>query len=207
MRILIACEMSGIVRREFKKAGHSVLSVDLQPSEDNSPDHIVGDVRAYLTDEWDLIVAFPPCTYLSKAGLHWNHRRPERWTKTWAAVDFVKQIYDAPVPFVAIENPPGFLNSHWMKPNQTIQPFQFGDEKRKPISLWLRGLPPLFPTNIVGQGEFYIGGDGQRIAKWSSCPGKWSKAKKRRHRSRFFPGVAAAMANQWSRLYSQTVLF
>lgn len=204
MKILVACEFSGIVRDAFAALGHDATSCDLLPTE-RPGQHIQGDVVEVLEDGWDLMVAHPPCTYLAGMGIWWNAKRPERWPLTYAARDFVQSIWAAPIPRVALENPIGYLNRNWMKPTQIIQPWQHGHEANKPTCLWLRGLPPLQTTKIVGKGEFYTKANGHRMSKWSHWCSGTRKAERAKIASRTFPGVAAAMADQWGAANLQSV--
>lgn len=196
-RVLVACEFSGAVRRAFAAKGHDAWSCDLEPAEDGDPKHYQGDVRDMLGKGWDLMVAHPPCTYLAGMGIWWNKKRPERWPLTYAAKDFVAELWAAPVPLIALENPIGYLNRNWQKPTQIIHPWQFGHEASKPGCLWLKGLPKLVPTNIVGKGEFYVKANGTRMSKWSHITSGTDKAKRAKIAARTFPGIAEAMANQW----------
>ena len=160
------------------------MSCDLLPTDVPGP-HYCGDVRDVLGDGWDLMVAFPPCTYLAVSGIHWNTRRPERAALTDAAADFVRLLMDAPIPRVAIENPVGVLSTRIRPPDQIIQPWQFGHPESKATCLWLRGLPALRPTNIVAGRE-------QRVWRLPPSPDRW------KIRSTTYTGIAAAMAAQWS---------
>ena len=198
MRVLIACEYSGAVRDAFRARGHDAMSCDLLPTDVPGP-HYQGDVRDVLGDGWDLMVAHPPCTYLCGMGVWWNHKRPERWAQTYAARDFVDLLWKAPIPRIAIENPVGWLNKNWQKPAQIINPWQFGHEANKPTCLWLKNLPVLEPTKVVGKGEFYVKANGQRMSKWShkesgTRDARWKIA------AATFPGIATAMADQWGAL-------
>ena len=196
MRVLVACEFSGAVRDAFRALGHDAWSCDLLPTETPGP-HIQGNVLNALKEGWDLMVAHPPCTYLASMGIWWNKKRPERWPLTYAARDFVQALWDAPIPKVAVENPIGFLNRNWRKPDQIIHPWQHGHEASKPTCLWLRGLPPIMPTAIVGKGEFYVKANGARMAKWSHITSGTRKEERARIASRTFSGIARAMAEQW----------
>lgn len=196
MKVLVACEFSGTVRDAFTKRGHDATSCDIVPSE-TPGEHHQGDVREILSGPWDLIVAHPPCTYLASMGIWWNAKRPERWPLTYAAREFVETIWWADCERVAIENPIGYLNRNWRKPDQIIQPWQFGHEANKPTCLWLRGLLPLVPTGIVGKGEFYTKANGTRMSKWSHITSGTDKAKRARIASKTFQGIADAMASQW----------
>lgn len=182
MKVLVACEFSGIVRDAFIAAGHDAVSCDLLPSERPGP-HIQGDVLPRLADGWDLMIAHPPCTYLAASGARWWASRV--WEQD-AAVGFVCQLLAAPIPRIALENPVGALTRRVRKPNQIIQPWQFGHGETKATCLWLRGLPPLVPTDIVE-------GRSERIHRMPESKDR------SRNRSRTFPGIAAAMAAQWGR--------
>jgi hypothetical protein len=196
VRVLIACEFSGTVRDAFRARGHDAMSCDLLPTEAPGP-HYQGDVRDLLTPgRWDLMIAHPPCTYLCGMGIWWNHKRPERWAQTYQATEFVRLLWDAPIALIAIENPVGWLNSHWEKPAQIIHPWQFGHEASKPTCLWLKNLPPLAPTVLVGKGEFYTKANGHRMSKWSHIT-SGTRADRWRIAAATFPGIAAAMADQW----------
>jgi site-specific DNA-cytosine methylase len=194
VRVLVACEFSGTVRDAFRALGHDAVSCDLLPSEKPGP-HVCGDVRDVLYDGWDLMVAHPPCTYLSRAGARW-WRDPERMRKAGEAYAFVRELYDAPIGRVAIENPIGLMNRMWRYPDQTIQPWQFGDPYTKATCLWLRGLPQLTATHARGEPQAWVRsntGHGRRKGQRSQ-PGI---AKNAKDAARTFPGIAAAMAAQW----------
>jgi hypothetical protein len=198
MKVLIACEYSGVVRDAFLARGHDAMSCDLLPTDVPGP-HYQGDVRDVLDNGWDLMVAHPPCTYLCSMGIWWNHKRPERWENTYASADFVKLLWDSNIPRVAIENPVGWLNRNWRKPSQIINPWMFGHEANKPTCLWLRGLETLTPTKLVGKGEFYVKANGHRMSKWSHITSGTNK-NRWKIAATTFPGIAAAMAQQWGAL-------
>lgn len=180
MRVLVACEFSGTVRDAFRALGHDAMSCDLLPSERPGP-HYQGDVRDVLGAGWDLMVAHPPCTHLAVSGARWfAAKRCEQEE----ALAFVRLLLDAPIPRIALENPVSVISSRIRKPDQTIQPWQFGHGETKATCLWLTGLPPLVPTDIVEGRE-------ARVWKMGPSPERW------RERSRTFPGIAAAMAAQW----------
>lgn len=181
MRVLVACEFSGIVRDAFAARGHEAMSCDILPSE-RPGWHYEGDVRDVLDDGWDLMVAHPPCTYLAVSGARWFKDRPQQQAD---ALAFVRLLLDAPIPRIALENPISVISSAIRKPDQIIQPWQFGHGETKATCLWLKGLPPLVPTNIVPERE-------PRVHRMAPGPDRW------RERSRSFPGIAAAMADQWS---------
>lgn len=192
MRVLVACEFSGAVRDAFAALGHEAWSCDLLPTEVPGP-HIQGDVQGVLSDGWDLMIAHPPCTYLASSGLHWNTRLPERQALTEDAIRFVRQLADAPIPRIAIENPIGCLSTKWRKPDQIIQPWMFGHDASKATCLWLKGLPLLDPTDVLPGGR-----QARRANQTASgqnklppSPDRWKK------RSLTYPGIAQAMASQW----------
>ena len=185
MRVLVACEYSGAVRRAFRARGHDAVSCDLLPAEDGSPHHVVGDALALLNSQrWDMLIAFPPCTYLCSSGLHWNRRVPGRADKTLAALGFVRALMDAPVERICLENPVGRISTAIRKPDQYIQPWEHGHGETKKTGLWLKGLPLLVPTDIVS-------GRASRVWKMGQTKNRWKE------RSRTYPGIARAMADQW----------
>jgi hypothetical protein len=147
MRVLVACEYSGTVRDAFIAKGHDAISCDLLPTDKPGPHH-QGDIRDILYDGWDLMIAHPPCTYLAVSGLHWNKRDPSRAAKTEEALDFVRLLLDAPIPRIALENPISCISSRIRKPDQIIQPWQFGHDASKKTCLWLKDLPKLKHTMI-----------------------------------------------------------
>lgn len=192
MKILVACEMSGIVRDEFIAAGHDAWSCDIIDSERPGP-HIKGDVSLILEDGWDMMIAFPPCTYLCSSGLHWNKRRPHRALLTFMAQEFFLSLFYAQIPRIAIENPIGCMSTQFRKPDQIIQPWQFGHPESKSTCLWLKGLPKLTPTNVLEKPS---------CGYWSNqTPSRQNKlgpsAKRATERSRTYLGIAKAMADQW----------
>jgi len=205
MRVLVACEYSGRVRDAFIRGGHDAMSCDLVPTDVPGP-HYEGDVMDIITDNWDLLIAFPPCTYLTLTGNKWfkpefADRFPERHQQRKDAIDFFMQIANMPIPRIAIENPIGIMSSHYRKPDQIIQPWQFGFPTTKATCLWLKGLPLLKPTNIVEKGEVVISKSGNRMSKWyyetSKLPLK--NGARAKARSVTFQGVADAMADQWGK--------
>jgi len=183
VRILAACEYSGAVRRAFAALGHDAWSCDLLPAEDDSGNHFQGDVLGILSGGWDLMIAFPPCTHLCVSGARWfKDKRDEQVV----ALRFVRLLMDAPIPRIAIENPIGVISSNIRKPDQIIQPWQFGHGETKATCLWLKGLPPLVPTDIVEGRE-------ARVHRMPPGPDRWKE------RSRTFSGIASAMAMQWGK--------
>lgn len=195
-KVLIACEFSATVRDSFIKEGHDAVSCDLIDTDIPGP-HIKGDVRDVLGDGWDAMIAFPPCTFLCKMGIWWNHKRPERWEHTEEAIEFVQCLMDAPINRIAIENPVGILSRRIRKPEQTVQPFHHGDEATKLTCLWLKNLPLLEKTNVVGEGKFYVKKNGARAAAWSHTTSGTRKELRKKIASKTFPGIATAMAEQW----------
>tara|TARA_R110000868_G_scaffold126405_1_gene333463 strand:+ start:304 stop:882 length:579 start_codon:yes stop_codon:yes gene_type:complete len=186
MRILVACEFSGVVRRAFSERGHIVTSCDLLPAEDGSPYHYRGDVFDCIREQspFDLMVAHPPCTALCVSGARWFKNKQEEQT---AALEFVQRFMDAPIPRIAIENPIGVISTRIRKPDQIIQPWMFGHGETKATCLWLKGLPKLTPTDVVD-------GRDARIHRMPPGPDRWKE------RSRTFTGIAEAMADQWGKL-------
>lgn len=182
-RVLVACEFSGVVRDAFRERGIDAWSCDLLPSERPGP-HLQGDVRSFLTWSWDLMIAHPPCTYLASSGARWNVRRPFMVN---AALHFVRELADAPIPMIAIENPIGRLSTLWRRPDQIIQPWMFGHGETKATCLWLKNLPRLLPTDVVL-------GRLARVHREPPSPDRW------KNRSRTLSGIAGAMAEQWSGL-------
>ncbi len=196
MKILIACEYSGKVREAFRKLGHDAWSCDLLPADDASPYHIQGDVLEVLDQGWDLMVAFPPCTYLCSSGLHWNKRRPGRAEKTEDALAFVQALMDAPIPRIAIENPVGCISTRIRKPSQYVQPHQFGDDASKKTGLWLKGLPLLKPTGHVPPR--IVDGKKRWANQTDSGQNRLGPSEDRwKVRSQTYQGIADAMAKQW----------
>jgi hypothetical protein len=194
LRILVACEFSGVVRDAFAALGHDAWSCDLLPSE-TPGNHYQGNVLDILIRNWDVMIAHPPCTYLSSSGLHWNKRRPERAQQTEDAISFVKQLWTAPIAHIAIENPIGCLSTRMEKPSQIIQPWQFGHAESKSTCLWLKGLPLLKPTNILPKPA-----SGHWNNQTPSGQNKLGPSKDRwKLRSVTYFGIAAGMADQWTK--------
>jgi hypothetical protein len=197
MRVLVACEYSGTVRDAFRRAGHDAMSCDLLPTEAPGP-HYQGDVRDVLDDGWDLMVAHPPCTYLSVSGMHWTTRGLRDPQLTEDALTFVRLLLEAPVPRIALENPVSIISSRIRKPDQIVQPWMFGHDASKKTCLWLKGLPVLTPTAIVAPRIV----NGRKI--WGNqTPSGQNKlgpsADRWKIRSATYQGIADAMADQWGR--------
>ena len=190
MRVLVACEYSGRVREAFRKRGHDAWSCDLLPSDDNSPHHIQGDALEVLADYWDLLIAHPPCTYLAVSGLHWNKRVEGRAAKTEDALQFVRLLLDAPVDRIALENPVSCISTRIRKPDQIIQPWQFGHDASKKTCLWLKNLEPLKPTEVIIKDR-YANQTASGQNKLPPSKDRWKL------RSTTYQGIANAMAEQW----------
>jgi hypothetical protein len=189
MRVLVACEESGTVRDAFRKKGHEAYSCDLLPSEIPSPYHIQDDVLKHLDENWDMMIAHPPCTFLCNSGVSWLHRDDSRWDKLKDGWQFFLNLLNAPVPRICVENPipHKYAREHIGKYTQIIQPWQFGHGETKATCLWLKNLPKLEPTNIVGGRE-------QRLHRLP--PSK----DRSRLRSKTFQGIADAMSKQWGNI-------
>lgn len=181
MKVLIACEYSGIVRDAFIKMGHDAVSCDLLPTEKPGP-HYQGDVFDIIDESWDLMIAHPPCTHLAVSGARWFK---EKESEQKEALDFVQKLMAATIPRIAIENPVSVISTRIRKPDQIIQPWQYGHGETKATCLWLKNLPELKPTEIVE-------GRQARVHLEPPGPDRW------KNRSRTYPGIASAMAEQWS---------
>lgn len=206
MKVLIACEYSGVSRRAFAVLGHDVWSADFEPAEDGAKNHYQGDCFDLIESQhFDLLISHPPCTYLSVSGLHWNKRgvmvdgRP-RHEHTEDALQFVRRLMAAPIKHIAIENPVSCISTRIRKPDQIIQPWQFGEDASKATCLWLKNLPKLTPTKII-EGREVIH-NGKTVRRWANqtdsgqnrlppSDDRWKE------RSRTYPGIAAAWADQW----------
>ena len=192
MRALIGCETSGVVRRAFRALGWDAWSCDLLPADDGSEFHIQADLLTVIGDGWDFGGFHPPCTYLSASGLHWNRRRPERAAMTESALGFVRALMAAPFPHY-LENPIGCISTRIRKPDQIIQPWQFGEDASKATCLWLHRLPVLLPTT-PGNGDRLTRRGNQTPSgqnRLGPSPDRWKL------RSQTYPGIADAMARQW----------
>lgn len=194
MKVLILCEYSGRVRDAFIKRGHQAISVDLLQTESDGP-HWQGDALYYLAtiapeELFDLMIAFPPCTYVASSGLHWNHRIPGRAEKTEEALRFIQAILNTKIPKIGLENPVGCISTRIRKPDQIIQPWQFGHDASKRTCLWLKNLPLLMPTKIIQKRRYA----NQMHNGQSNLPQSAGRAKRR---SLTYQGIADAMAGQW----------
>ncbi len=203
MKVLIACEFSGIVRDAFIARGHDAMSCDLLPTERPGPHH-QGDVRDVLGNGWDLMIAHPPCTHLASSGAR-SFAAKRLDGRQQQGIDFFMAMIHAPIPQRAIENPVGIMSRHYHKPDQIIQPWQFGHAETKTTCLWLFGLLPLKPTQIVEpdymrrpDGTILLDKKGKRYSRIHFMSGWLGKGKDRwKERSRTYTGIAAAMADQW----------
>ena len=195
MRVLVACEFSGVVRDAFIKAGHTALSCDLMPTDKPGP-HYQGDVLDIIGGGWDLMIAHPPCTHLAVSGArHFAKKRADG--RQQQGIDFFMALARADIPRYAIENPIGIMSNIWRKPDQIIQPWEYGHSVTKSTCLWLRGLPALTPTNIVDKGATWTAKSGKRMSHWyydSSC---LQPKEREKMRNTTFQGIADAMAQQW----------
>lgn len=184
MKILIACEYSGVVRSAFAARGHTAVSCDLLPSDNKQGWHVMGDVLTLLNQDWDLMICHPPCTHLAVSGArHFEAKRASGVQQE--ALEFVRALLSAPIPRIALENPVSIISSKIRKPDQVIQPWQYGHGETKATCLWLKGLPKLVPTDIVNGRE-------ARVHRLPPSPDRWKL------RSTTYVGIALAMADQWS---------
>lgn len=196
MRILVACEYSGRVREAFRSLGHDAWSCDILPSDDQSKNHIISDVLPLLGNGWDMMIAFPPCTYLCSSGLHWNNRVKGRSQKTEEALEFVRELMKAPIEKIAIENPVGRIGTAIRKADQSIHPYMFGDDASKRTCLWLKGLGKLRPTKFVDPRM--VNGKPRWGNQTDSGQNRLPPSHNRwKERSKTYQGIAQAMADQW----------
>ena len=212
MKVLVACEYSGIVRDAFINKGHEAVSCDLLPSESDLGEHYQGDVTDIIDDGWDMMIAHPPCTYLSVSGARWYYHpedkhlpyeqrrphpmHPNRRKYQQEALDFVQLLLDAPIDKIAVENPISVISSRIKKPTQIIQPYEYGHPTSKSTCLWLKNLEPLQPTNIVEPIWINVS-KGKRMSKFHYDTYTLPKEERGKIRSATFPGIAQAMAEQW----------
>lgn len=204
MKILVACEESQAVTIELRKLGHEAYSCDLEPCSGNHPEwHLQQDVVPLLEQHWDMILAFPPCTYLTVTGNSWfniekyGDKAIKRHEDRKDAINFFMLFANANCEKIAIENPIGVMSTNYRKPDQIIQPYMFGDAERKSTCLWLKGLPKLEPTNIV-EPELYTYKDGRTDGLWHIKTIGLPPKERAMMRSKTFPGIAKAMAVQWA---------
>lgn len=212
MKILVACEESQAITKELRNLGHEAYSCDLLPCSGGHPEwHIQGDaIKEAYSGKWDMMIAHPPCTYLAVSGNRWLYNKDgskneDRWKNRNEALDFVQLLMDAPIGKIAIENPVSVISSEIRKPDQIVQPWMFGDEASKKTCFWLKGLPKLEATDIVGKGEFFEWidkkGKKKRQAQWYMDALSRAKTPEERRtlRSKTFMGMARAIATQWTR--------
>ncbi len=214
MKILIACEESQRVCQAFRDKGHEAYSCDILPCSGGHPEwHIQGDVLEQLDKGWDMMIAHPPCTYLTVTGNSWFYnpadkhlpmsersphpKFPNRRKDQKEAIEFFKKLYNSDIPKIAVENQVGVMSTLFKKPSQIIQPYQFGDSFSKKTCLWLKGLPLLTSTKIVSSGEWITYKSGKRCAKWFADAAKYPPEERTKIRNKTFPGIAKAMATQW----------
>ena len=202
LKVLVACEYSGRVRDAFIARGHTAMSCDLLPTDVAGP-HYQGDVFDIINDGWDLMIAHPPCTYLSVSGMHWTTRGLRDPQLTEDALDFVQRLMDAPIAKIAIENPISVISSRIRKPDQIISPYQFGHDASKKTCLWLKDLPLLTPTQMV-EPRIVITPSGKPAKRWGNQCDNYGQDKlppsadRWKLRSATYQGIAGAMAAQWS---------
>lgn len=207
MKILIACEYSGTVRDAFIKRGHQAISCDLLPTDVPGP-HYQGSVFDLIDDnnnnDWDMMIAHPPCTYLTVTGNKWMkpefaHRFPDRHKQRDEALEFFKRLFECNIPCICLENPVGVVSTMYRKPTQYVQPWQFGDPHSKKTGLWLKNLPALVPTKIV-EPQFHIYKDGRKDPIWHMESMRLPPLERMKIRSKTFQGIADAMAEQWGNI-------
>lgn len=205
MRILVACEESQALTNRFRELGHEAFSCDILPCSGGHPEwHLQQDVVPLLKEKWDIIIAFPPCTYLTVTGNRWfnvekyGEKAIKRMQDREEAIKFFMMFANADCERIAIENPIGVMSTVWRKPDQIIQPCQFGDPYEKKTCLWLKGLPKLEPTNIVEPPKRTEFASGKSMPTWYADAWKLPKEERAKLRSKTFDGIANAMAVQWS---------
>jgi site-specific DNA-cytosine methylase len=206
-KILVACEESQAITIKLRDLGHEAFSCDILPCSGGHPEwHLQGDVFNYINNDWDLMIAHPPCTFLSVSGARHLYNKDkshniERYKNQAEALDFVQKLMDVPISRIAIENPVSVISTKIRKPDQIVQPWMFGDEATKTTCLWLKNLPRLIPTNIVGKGERTIFKSGKSHPKWYADALAIAKtpSERRNLRSKTFQGMAQAMADQWTK--------
>ncbi len=196
-RVLIACEKSQTVTIEMRKLGIEAFSCDIDPCMGGHPEwHIWRDVTNVLNEDWSMIIAFPPCTHLAASGAAWFKDKRVNG-KQQRGINFFMMFVRHKCKKIAIENPVGIMSSIWRTPNQIIQPYEFGDSYQKTTCLWLKGLPHLVPTKFVDKGERIVFSTGKSNPKWFFDALSLPSKKRSEIRSKTFPGIAKAMAEQW----------
>ncbi len=195
MRVLVACEFSGVVREAFAAKGHDAWSCDILPTE-LPGNHYQGDVMDIINNGWDMMIAHPPCTHLAVSGArHFEEKRKDG--RQQEGINFFMQMINAPINKIAVENPISIMSTVYKKPNQIIHPWQFGHEASKSTCLWLKGLPNLNPTYIVDKGKFVTFKSGKRMPKWYADAKSKPLKERLKIRNTTFQGIANAMAEQW----------
>jgi site-specific DNA-cytosine methylase len=204
MKILVACEESQAVTKEFRRLGHEAYSCDIEPCSGGYPEwHLQQDVTELLNQKWDMILAFPPCTYLTVTGNRWfnvqryGEKAIQRIKDRKEAIKFFMMFANADCEKVVIENPVGIMSTEWRKPDQIIQPYEFGDPYEKKTCLWIKGLPKLIPVNQVEPPPRTQFESGKSMPTWYAEAWKLPKEERAKLRSKTFPGIAQAMAKQW----------
>jgi len=202
--ILIACEESQIVTKEFRKLGFEAFSCDILPPSGGHPEwHLQQDVIPLLEKQWDMILAFPPCTHLAVSGAAWFEQK-RKDGRQQQGIDFFMRFVNCKCERMAIENPVGIMSTLWRKPDQYIQPYEYGNPFSKKTCLWLRGLPNLIPTKIVDKGEQIKYASGRSMPKWYADMYQLPTKERAKLRSKTFPGIAKAMAEQWGNYLKAT---
>ena len=197
MRVLVACEESQAVTIELRKLGHEAYSCDIEPCSGGHPEwHLQQDVLPLLKEKWDMIIAFPPCTHLAVSGAAWFKEKIADGRQQ-QGIDFFMEFANCDCKKVVIENPIGIMSTNWRKPNQIIQPYQFGEPFEKKTCLWLKGLNELIPTNIIDPPQRVKYESGKSMPKWYADAWKLPPKERARLRSKTFPSIAKAMAEQW----------
>jgi site-specific DNA-cytosine methylase len=195
MRVLVACEFSGTVRDAFIKAGHEAVSCDLEPTDKPGP-HYQGSVLNILDDGWDLMIAHPPCTHLAVSGArHFAKKIADG--RQQQGIDFFMALANSKIPRYAIENPIGIMSSKYRKPDQIVNPWEYGHSVTKATCLWLKNLPKLVPTNVVDKGNIWVAKSGKRMSQWYYDTSCLPPRERERERNKTFQGIADAMAQQW----------
>lgn len=207
MRVLLACEESQAVTKELRLLGHEAYSCDILPCSGGHPEwHLQQDVTDLLKQKWDMIIAFPPCTYLTVTGNRWfnidryGDKAVQRHKDREDAIKFFLMFANADCERIAIENPVGIMSTEWRKPDQIINPYEFGDAFEKKTCLWLKGLPKLVPTNIVEPPKRTEFKSGKSMPTWYADAFKLPKNERAKLRSKTFDGIAKAMADQWTKI-------
>jgi len=205
MRILLACEESQEVTKRLRAKGHEAFSCDILPCSGGKPEwHLQQDVTELLKQKWDMIIAFPPCTFLTVTGNRWfnieryGDKAIKRHADRKEAIEFFMMFANADCDKIVIENPVGVMSSHYQKPNQIVNPYQFGDPFEKKTCLWIKGLPNLVPTNIVEPPKRTEFASGKSMPTWYADAWKLPKEERAKLRSKTFPGIAEAMTEQWT---------